>query len=228
MPKLVDHEERRARLVEAVWALAARSGLEGVTLRKVAAEAGVSMGQVQHYYPVMDRLLRDALERAVLETNRAIERRIEAAGDHRPATLLRTCLHALIDTDAEGTRLIRFAVAVLGRAMSDPATATVLGPGSEELLSFTAYLITGARHARDGGEGPPEPADLVEADICWTLATGLAVDTAIGLRTPEAARAVLDHHLTRLLGPEDPPGSPRQGGRPEGTAGPSGGADAGS
>ena len=41
MPKIVDHEARRAELAEAVWRLASRDGLEAVTLRGVAAEAGL-------------------------------------------------------------------------------------------------------------------------------------------------------------------------------------------
>ncbi|MGK5632559.1 TetR family transcriptional regulator, partial [Streptomyces sp. URMC 123] len=47
MPRQIDHEERRRLIADAVCALADRRGLEGVTLRDVAAEAGVSMGAVQ-------------------------------------------------------------------------------------------------------------------------------------------------------------------------------------
>ena len=39
MPKQVDHGARRRQLVEASWAVIAREGLEGATLRKVAAAA---------------------------------------------------------------------------------------------------------------------------------------------------------------------------------------------
>src|ERR671915_6847 len=40
MPKIVDHEQRREELAAAVWRLASREGLDAVTIRGVAAEAG--------------------------------------------------------------------------------------------------------------------------------------------------------------------------------------------
>lgn len=193
VPKVVDHEERRRRLVEAVWALAMRSGLEGVTLRGVAAEAGVSMGQVQHYFPTMEALVRDALERSVRALNARIERSVRAVADAGPGVVLRECLHALIRPDEESTRLIRFSVAVLGRTISDPTLARVLAPGDDELISFTAGLIAAARR----GTGD----DRLDADLCWTVATSLGVDIAIGHRTPESARAVLDYQIDRVLRP---------------------------
>ncbi|WP_128381322.1 TetR/AcrR family transcriptional regulator [Streptomyces cavernae] len=197
MPKIVDHEERRKRLVEAVWALAVRGGTEKVTLRKVADEAGVSMGQVQHYYPSMQALIRDALDRAVQAVNASIENAVRTAGATGPEALLRACLHALVSPDEESMRLMRFSLAVAGRAVSDPTMARVLAPGDDELLSFTAGLITAARQEQ-GGE--PRGEERTDADICWSLATSLGVDVALGYRSPDAARSVLDHHIDRLLG----------------------------
>lgn len=57
MPRVVDHQQRRAEIVHAVWQLIARRGIEGVTLRAVAAEAGISMGRVQHYFSSREELV---------------------------------------------------------------------------------------------------------------------------------------------------------------------------
>lgn len=197
MPKIVDHEERRKRLVEAVWALTVRGGAEQVTLRKVADEAGVSMGQVQHYYPSMQALIRDALDRAVRAVNASIESAVRTAGATGPEAVLRACLQALVSPGEEGMRLMRFSLAVAGRAVSDPTMARVLAPGSDELLSFTAELITAARQERGGD---PRGEEHTNADICWSLATSLGVDVALGYRSPDAARGVLDHHIDQTLG----------------------------
>ena len=197
MPKIVNHEERRKRLVDAVWSLAVRGGIEQVTLRKVADEAGVSMGQVQHYYSSMQALIRDALDRAVRAVNANIENEVRAAGETSPEAVLRTCLHALTSADQESMRLMRFSLAAVGRAVSDPTMARVLAPGDDELLSFTAGLIAAARQAR-GGE--PRGEERVDADVCWSLATSLGVDIALGYREPDAARRVLDHHIDQILG----------------------------
>lgn len=183
--------------MEAVWSLAARGGLEEVSLRKVAGEAGVSMGQVQHYYASMQALIHDALDRAVLAVNATIEQAVAAAGTADPETVLRACLHALVDPGEANLRLMRFALAAAGRAASDPATAKVLAPGDDGLITLTAGLITAARAERGHG---PRGAERIDADICWSLATSLGVDLALGHRTPQAAAQVLDHHIEQLLG----------------------------
>ncbi|MGW7416703.1 TetR/AcrR family transcriptional regulator [Streptomyces sp. NPDC054863] len=205
MPKVVDHEDRKRRLAEAVWALTLRDGLEGVTLRKVAAEAGVSMGQVQHYHASREELVRDAVKRAVAALNARIEASIKAVAEDRDSpgaeVVLRECLYAMLARDEEGVRLLRLSVAVLGRAISDPEMAGVLGPGDGELLDFTAGLIAGARAERGVGQEGEVVGDLrIDADICWSVATGLGVDVALGMRTHAAAKGVLDHHLEGLLG----------------------------
>ncbi|MGC0421751.1 TetR/AcrR family transcriptional regulator [Embleya sp. AB8] len=197
MPKIVDHEERRQRLAEAVWTLTLRDGLEGVTLRKVAAEAGVSMGQVQHYYATREDLVRDAIERSVRALNARIEASINASGQAGAETMLRECLRALLSHDPESLRLLRLSVAVIGRAISDPAMAGVLGPSGGELVQFTAGLIVAARQERGT---PARGDDHIDADICWSLASSLGVDVALGQRSPEEARGVLDYHLDNLLG----------------------------
>ncbi|MFE9821742.1 TetR/AcrR family transcriptional regulator [Streptomyces sp. NPDC005791] len=196
MPKIVDPEARRTRLVEAVWALAVRGGIEQVSLRKVAEEAGVSMGQIQHYYSSMQALIRDALDRAVRAVNATIENAVTAADTTSPEAVLRACLYALISPAEESTRLMRFALAAAGRAVSDPTMAKVLAPGDNELLTFTAGLITAAREERGS---KPRCEERTDADICWSLATSLGVDIALGYRTPEVAEHLLDHHIEQVL-----------------------------
>lgn len=62
MPKIVDHEARRAELAAAVWRVIGRSGIHGATVRAVAAEAGVSPGALRHYFADQMGLLRFAAE----------------------------------------------------------------------------------------------------------------------------------------------------------------------
>ena len=50
MPKIVDHDRQRVKFAEAAMSLIARHGLEGVTMRAVAAEAGLSYGSLFHYF----------------------------------------------------------------------------------------------------------------------------------------------------------------------------------
>lgn len=74
MPKIVDHEAQRVKFAEAAMSLIARHGLEGVTMRAVAAEAGLSYGSLFHYFNSKDELLMHAVRHSTsLQTKRVNE-----------------------------------------------------------------------------------------------------------------------------------------------------------
>src|SRR4051794_31382917 len=50
VPKRVDHDERRRELTDALLRIAGSRGLRAMTMREVAAEAGVSLRVVQYYF----------------------------------------------------------------------------------------------------------------------------------------------------------------------------------
>ncbi|MFJ8536160.1 TetR/AcrR family transcriptional regulator [Streptomyces sp. NPDC093591] len=74
MPRQVDHDERREALSQAVWQVVSDSGLEGLTLRAVAAAAGCTTGMVTHYFPDKKALLAHART----EMHRRMAARIDA------------------------------------------------------------------------------------------------------------------------------------------------------
>ncbi|TYS47776.1 TetR/AcrR family transcriptional regulator [Bacillus infantis] len=57
MPKIVDHEQRKKRIVQATWQVILDKGVEGASVRNIAAEAGVSLGALRHYFSTQDELL---------------------------------------------------------------------------------------------------------------------------------------------------------------------------
>src|ERR687896_126363 len=65
VPKLVDHEQRREQLAAALWRLVMREGIEAVSVRRVAAEAGCSTGSLRHYFETRSELLAFAMELVV-------------------------------------------------------------------------------------------------------------------------------------------------------------------
>ena len=74
MPKVVDHDIQRVKFAEAAMSLIARHGLEGVTMRAVAAEAGLSYGSLFHYFNSKDELLMHAVRHSTsLQTKRVNE-----------------------------------------------------------------------------------------------------------------------------------------------------------
>ena len=62
MPKQVDHDERKAQLVAAVWRVITIHGVEGVSLRVIAKEAECTTGRISHYFADREELLVAALQ----------------------------------------------------------------------------------------------------------------------------------------------------------------------
>ncbi len=61
MPKIVDHDGRRAEFMAASCDVIAAEGLGAATLRRVAARAGCTTGALTHYFPDRATLLVEAL-----------------------------------------------------------------------------------------------------------------------------------------------------------------------
>lgn len=72
MPKIVDHEAQRETFALAAMRLMARHGLEGVTMRAVASEAGLSYGSLFHYFDSKDALLLHAVQHLASEQTRRV------------------------------------------------------------------------------------------------------------------------------------------------------------
>jgi len=89
MPKIVDHDERRREIADAVLRLVAREGVRGASLRSVAEEAGCSTGMIHHYCGDKQALLLVALR----EATRVVAERMASiqhlkSGDDRIQALL--------------------------------------------------------------------------------------------------------------------------------------------
>lgn len=68
MPKIVDHDERRASIARAAWRPIAELGVEGTTLRAVADEVGCTTGLLANYFDNKGELLNASLELVVDQT----------------------------------------------------------------------------------------------------------------------------------------------------------------
>lgn len=60
-----DSPSKRDRILFGVWAVISEKGVGGVSVRAVAAAAGVSAGLVQHYFPTRDTLIRESARHMV-------------------------------------------------------------------------------------------------------------------------------------------------------------------
>lgn len=183
MPKQVDHRERRARIADAVCRLAGREGLEAVSLRHVAAEAGVSMGQVQHYFATKDELLAFAYQ----VISKRYERRIAAAVAAAPAdgrARLRAFLVEMLPLSEASRAEAPVLAAFFARAVVAPQLAEPVRAGAPELVAFVAGQIGGER----------------EAVTLLALVDGLMMHLLTGQVGEDAALAALDGYLDRVVG----------------------------
>lgn len=110
MPKIVDHDERRAAIAIAAADVIATEGVERTTLKQIACRAGVTTGAVTHYFSDKDEVIVAAL----LQADAAMQHRLDAAANLGGAPVDRL-LNAL-PHDAESRRDW-----VVSRAFADAA-----------------------------------------------------------------------------------------------------------
>lgn len=106
-------EERRAELATAARDLALAEGLAAVTLRGVAARAGVTPALVAHYHPAMDQLVASAFT-AVVAAELA-ELRPLLAGTDGPSARVAALLRTLLDGTRDDVTLVWVEAWALGR-----------------------------------------------------------------------------------------------------------------
>ncbi|WP_369359139.1 TetR/AcrR family transcriptional regulator [Streptomyces sp. cg2] len=191
MPRQVDHESRRRRIADAVCQLADESGLEGVTLRDVAARAEVSMGAVQRCFRTKEEMLVFALTHIGEQITARMTTRLASS----PAQSARTTLgHAATEVallQEQQRAEARVWLAFVAQAAVTPRLAASLRDSYAELQQLFARLIAEAT-----GTATPQRS----ARALLALTDGLTTHVLIGHLSPTEALDVLDDHLTRLWG----------------------------
>lgn len=198
VPRRVDAESQRADIAAAVLRLVARSGVEAVSLREVASEAGVSMGRVQHYFRSKQEMLLHGIRLAMGRMEERIAERLRGVPTGVPAEqALRAAIAEVLGDDPETRQVIRASVAYYARAQEDAEVAEVIFGDDPELRRFAELAIG---QAQQEGRAAAEVDPALEAEILWSLADSLGTKVAFGQLDAEQARATMDYHLQRLFG----------------------------
>jgi AcrR family transcriptional regulator len=195
MPKVVDHEERRAELCGAVWRLASRDGLEAVTVRNVAEEAGWSTGAVVHYFSDKEDLLLSAFETVADRVRRRVDEAKQETSD--PLELARAWLVEGLPLDSERKADVRVWFALLGLALTRPALARA------QRLTYRAWRRRVAELLQDAQRQGSVRADVDPvgaAAALVALVDGLAIQATFEPRalSPWRAEELVDAHLDAL------------------------------
>ncbi|MFY1670735.1 TetR/AcrR family transcriptional regulator [Plantactinospora sp. WMMB334] len=198
MPRRADHLARRRQLADALLRLAASQGLEAVSLRHVAAEAGVSTGMVQHYFRTKDEMMLFALDVVMRNAEERIGAVIAAAGRTlSPAELVRTLMIEILPLDETRRLEGHVILAFLAYAAVKPQIADGLHRDADQLRSFVGDQIRAAQ-ATAGTAPRIDPGHAATALLA--LVDGLGIQLLGRHFSPDEAVAALDAHLDLLFG----------------------------
>ncbi|MEU8998173.1 TetR/AcrR family transcriptional regulator [Streptomyces caniferus] len=164
MPKQVDREARRRDVVDALFRIVVRDGIQRASLRTVADEAGLNIGSVRHYFAGQEELMRFAMRSMLDRVGARLQHRIDALGDLSglAAPQIRRCAVELLSELLPLDDSRRAEVTVL----VDFSTAARTHPPLDDLARETA---TGTRTL--------VRRILARLDTAGGLRPGLALDT---------------------------------------------------
>jgi AcrR family transcriptional regulator len=206
MPKRVDHDERRRQLTEALLRIASTRGLQAVSMREVAAEAGVSLRLVQYYFTDKQTLLNSGLAELAARLDRRVRARAAAAGGNLSVRqVFELVLGSILPSD-EPSRLDSLAwTAYYAAALTDPALADAAAGAVNYPNALEDFLTARLTAAQQAGEVDAGRAPRTEAAALLALTNGLTSGILGRQRTPEAAAAVLAYALDGLFGAQRRP-----------------------
>ncbi len=190
MPRLVDHDERRAQIARAFQRLLAADGFAGVPFSRVAAEAGVSVGLIQHYFAGKDVLLRFAYDDAVGRMSERVRLRVrngEASGLSIAEVLLDT-LAELLPLDAERDLEYRVRQGLQAQALHDPGLGDVARRAGRDLLGYVTMVV---EQGKERGEVVADTDASLAARMILATVQGLADQVALSGADAFPARDVL-------------------------------------
>jgi AcrR family transcriptional regulator len=162
VPIQVDSTKRRAAIAEATVQVAAREGLQAVTIRSVAAELGASTTVITNYLPTRTALLVNALQQ--IESTWLEELEAEAAGDDATGAL-RRAMRVAVDWDADELLRFQFWIAVLAAPNRDAEVERHLVDSTAAMRELFSKLVDRCGH----------PQATIAADMLVLVAQGAFV-----------------------------------------------------
>lgn len=139
MPKVVDHNERRRQIAEAACRVIQRDGIDRVTVRTVAAEAGVSRGVMTHYFADVDQLYLYTLD-VISDVG------LDQLSSHSPRNL-KQLIDALAETlpsEPDTASASAVWVSLWGRTIGQPDFATAMRARWNDWRRAVSTLLTTA------------------------------------------------------------------------------------
>jgi AcrR family transcriptional regulator len=196
VPRQVDHEQRRTEIATALWRVAEAKGLDKVSLRDVAGQAGISLGRLQHYFTSREEMLLFAMEFISRKNVERVAARMLALGDPPPPARLRAIVMEMLPVDdkAETGSLMNLSF-LLEAARND-----VLRDYAHRQVTALRGVLEGAiALAIRSGDIGPDRDPHTEAALLVALADGLRSGFHLGVYSAAQTVTLMEGHLGRLL-----------------------------
>jgi len=178
MPRVVDHEARRAEIVNALLTIASSRGLHAATSRAIAHELQVATGALWHYFPNFNAVLGAAFAEVFARTNRRIDDQTTGLTGMRA---IRAMMREVLPTSAVTMTEAQLVVGYWGRVAIDDALAShQLDLEREWRERLTGYLD---QAVSDGELITSTPvADVV--DLLMSITSGQQVEAVLKPELP--------------------------------------------
>ncbi|WP_104091681.1 TetR/AcrR family transcriptional regulator [Arthrobacter sp. GMC3] len=205
MPKIVDANDRRELVADAVFQVIAERGLTQASLRNVAQQADLALGSVRHYFDNQAELMEFAFrvnsERIHLRALDKLEELEQSALPATAAELVDKCAAVLeellpLDDQSRGEAVVHMEFMLAARtdqglhgAAQDDYRATGAVVGRVVLQLLDSGLVAGS----------PEPVDEAERLIAVLDGLSLRMVLQPAWSAPEQGRNTLRRHLETFL-----------------------------
>ncbi|WP_093263909.1 TetR/AcrR family transcriptional regulator [Saccharopolyspora shandongensis] len=190
MPRVADHDQRRAQIARAFQRLLAAEGFAGVSFSRVATEAGISVGLIQHYFAGKDALLHFAYEDAARRLGERVRVRVRDGEAARLpiAEVLLDSLVELLPLDDERDVEYRVRQGLQAQALHHAGLAEVARQAGGAILDYVTKVI---QDGVERGEVEPGVDAVLAARTILATVQGLADQVALSGADAFSARDAL-------------------------------------
>jgi TetR/AcrR family transcriptional regulator, transcriptional repressor of bet genes len=188
MPKQIDEEAQIARIVHATGTVLATQGIDGLSLRAVAREAGCTTGLLMHWFASKADLVQAALTHTAVAQSARVTQRLAAS----PPDVL-GAIAEFLPLDEQRRAESRIWLSFMALAMSTPA---LMRDHQQRYARFRQEIIA---HLQDRGFRGANPAEVADRIIALVdgICAGATLDPAYW--TPQRQRAVLAANVVDVI-----------------------------
>ena len=197
MPKIVDHDERRIELVDALWRVVEREGATAISIRNVAAEAGLSKSAIAHYFPTRLSLLAAAV--AQLGDDGYAKISALDLTDGRVETACSAVMAAIPDSRSR-RKHSEVWILLISERQTDPEVRKLLAQLDHRVISEIIIVL---RIFQESGLIHRTRDIELEAARLHAIIDGVSLHTLhdpVGM-SPKRIRAIVTSHLEELASP---------------------------